>query len=171
MAKRYFLRFLLHGEDDLLFEVRKNDSDRLRDVLSNATKLESLQEFFWFGAVDGVSVILNLSALQAVRFLWEPAEGPSDLKRETSGVRIRLRGRQEVLLVEHVEHLDGLYDIFTNLEFGPAVVPFPSFIDEDGELLHLNAREVVWVIAPTHLLDEGAKIIAKEDGLIDDEDR
>lgn len=171
MAKRYFLRFLLHGEDDLLFEVRKKDSDRLRDVLSNATKLESLQEFFWFGAVDGVSVILNLSALQAVRFLWEPAECPSGLKRESGGIRIRLRGRQEDLLVEHAAYLDRLYDFFTNLESGPAVVPFPSFIDEDGEFLQLNAREIVWVIAPTHLLDEGAQIIAKEDGLIGDEDR
>lgn len=75
MVKRFFLRFIVRGEDDLVFEVRKCESDRLRDVLHNAAKLGSLHEFFWFDTVDGVSVVLNLSDVQAIRFLWDPAEG------------------------------------------------------------------------------------------------
>lgn len=148
-----------------MFEVREKDSDRLHDVLNNAMKLENIQDFFWFETVDGLSVSLNLSALQAVRFLWDPSIGPSDLERGSGGIVIRLKGRQKALFIKHTEYLDRLYDFFTNLESGPANVPFPTLIDEDGELLQLNAREILWVVSPTHLLDEGARIIAKEDGL------
>lgn len=63
------------------------------------------------------------------------------------------------------EEPEQLYDLFTELERGPTVVPYPSFFDEDGERLTLNAYEVVWVIAPAVLLDEGLEIIKKTDEL------
>ncbi len=97
------LRLLFHGGEDLIFEVREQDSDRLHDVLNNAAKLGSLQDFFWFETVDGLSVALNLSAMQAVRFLWEPSEAHSDLKRGSGGFVIRLKGRQEALFIKHTE--------------------------------------------------------------------
>jgi len=75
-----------------------------------------------------------------------------------------LRGRRKPLQ-EHTDEPEQLYDLFANLQHGPDVVAYPSFDDEDGEPLQLNAREVVWISAPTHLLDDGERLIVEENGL------
>lgn len=102
--------------------------------------------------------------MQAVRFLWNPAELPPDTSRDEGMIRICLRGRAE-LLETYTESPDQLFALFFELEQGPGEFPYPSFEDEDGELVQLNAKEVVWVMAPTHLLDEGAPPLPEEDRL------
>ena len=160
MAKRFFLRMLIRDErEDLIFEVRQADSDRLAELLSNQYEVGDVH-FFWFEAVDGRSVIVNLVDLQAVRFLWEPSKGPSDLLRNEGAIQIKLRGRGK-LLEEFTEAPEELFDLFTNLELGEGPPAFHSLVDVDGEPLVLNAREVVWIAAPQHLLDEGRQIVAK----------
>ena len=164
MAKRYFLSFLICDQDDpLLCEVRKSESDRLASILAEAND-SSLTEFFWFKTVDGKSIAINLRFVQVARFLWEPAESPSDTARNEGMVYICLRGRH-LPLETYTESPDRLFELFMNLQYGPDVVPFPKFDDEDGETLQLNAREVVWVMAPTHLIEEGEQMVIKEDGL------
>jgi hypothetical protein len=168
MAKRHFLRFLIRNrKDDLIFEVRSQEADRLQQTLDQANGTSHSCEFFWFDTVDGQSVVLNLLYVQAVRFLWEPVRNPPDLKISDGPVRIMLRDRSEPI-EEYTEDFDLLYNMFTNLQYGPEIVAFSSFIDGDGELLQLNAKEVLWVVAPTHLLSEGASMIAKDEGLEDD---
>ncbi|MBI3147340.1 MAG: hypothetical protein HYZ17_02365 [Betaproteobacteria bacterium] len=133
----------------------------MRQLLDNASLPQMPCRFFWFETVGGESVIVNLSDVQAVRYLWDPAEAPSDLKRSESAIQIQLRGRATVL-EESAEDSEELYGFFSDLEQGAEGVAFPSFTDIDGEPLQLNAREVVWVIAPAHLLDEGARRIGQQ---------
>lgn len=166
MAKKYSLRFLLRDGDDLVFGVREAEFNRLQTVLHNSDFAMRVY-FFWFNSIDGRSVIINLSDVQAVRFLWDIAELPPDLIRNDGVIEIKLRGRQKPLH-EDTENPEQIYDLFTNLQHGPDVEAYPSFDDVDGEPIQLNAREVVWIIAPTHLLDEGERLIVKEDGLEDD---
>lgn len=61
------------------------------------------------------------------------------------------------------EDLDQLYDLFKSLEYGPDVEPFPSLLDEDGELIQFNSSEIMMVTAPTHMLDDGRKEILEEE--------
>lgn len=165
MAKRYFLGFLIRGQQDAaVFEVRQEESTRLGKIIDNRGS-STETEFFWFKTIDGKSVILNLSDVQAFQFLWEPAAFIPDLLIDEGGVIIKLRGRVEPVETYPAEP-DQLYDLFSELQHGPTVVPYPSFIDQDGERLTLNANEVVWIIAPTVLLEEGLKIIIKTDGLV-----
>lgn len=166
MAKKYSLRFLLRDGDDLVFGVREAELDRLQTVLHNS-EFGAEAYFFWFNSIDGRSVIINLPDVQAVRFLWDIAELPPDSIRNNEMIEVKLRGRQKPLQ-EDTENPEQIYDLFTNLQQGPDVVAYPSFDDVDGEPIQLNAREVVWIIAPTHLLDEGERLIVKEDGLEDD---
>lgn len=166
MAKKYYLRFLIRDHDDLIFGVRESESNRLKLILNDGVSSSEIN-FFWFNSIDGRSIIINLSAVQAVRFLWDPEAFPPDTTRNEGVIEILLRGRRKSLQ-EHTEEPEQLYDLFTNLQHGPDVVAYPSFDDEDGEPLQLNAREIVWIIAPTHLLDEGERLILEEDGLEDD---
>lgn len=79
MAKRYFLSFLIRGEQDpAVFEVLKKESTRLEKLIADRGSANETS-FFWFNTIDGKSVILNLSDVQAFRFLWGPAAFAPDL--------------------------------------------------------------------------------------------
>lgn len=163
MAKLHFLNFLLRDQpNDLVCEVRAKECDRLRDALISRSSSEVMPDFFAFDTVDGRTVAINLAHVQAVRYLWDPAKFPSDLKRDSGIINICLRGREKTL-EEYTENPEQLTVLFSILENGSDVEAFPSFLDGDGEELQLNAKEIVWVAAPSHLLKEGHRII-EEDG-------
>lgn len=165
MAQTHHIRFLIRNHaDDLIVEVRKQESDRLADRLSNSDGDTARDGFFWFDTVDGRSIAINLGDVQAVRFLWDRAALPSDTIRYKGRLSVYLRGRAEPI-EDNTEHLEDIHDLFTNLEFGPETVPYPSIIDEDGESIYFDAREIIMVIAPTEMLQEAARRIAREDGL------
>ena len=165
MAKTHHIRFLIRNQtDDLIVEVRKQVADRLASRLDANEGEVTRAGFFWFDTVDGRSIVLNLQDVQAVRLVWDIATHPSDTVRYSGELCIHLRGRVAPI-EDSTENLESLYDLFTNLEYGPETVPYPCLIDEDGEPIYLNAREVVMVIAPAHLLQEAGREIAREDGL------
>jgi hypothetical protein len=168
MAKTYFLRFLIRNHaDDLMVEVRKEEATRLRLMLEDGSTPPRTARFFVFDAVDGRSIAINLSDVQAVRFLWDPVALPPDTKRAEGAIQILLRGRENPL-EEYPDSPEQVFALFANLDYGPEIVPYPSFDDADGEQFQLNANEIVSVVVPTHLLSEGARLAAIEDGLEDD---
>ena len=154
MAKRYYLRFLIRNQsEDLLCEVRQGESSRLSSILDDVEWPFDTTRFFRFNTVDGRSVAVNLSDVQAVRFLWDPTPLPPDTTRDDGEILISLRGRREPLktYTDWPEQLSGL---FMELDLAPDSVAFPKFDDEDGEPLQLNAREIVWITAPAHIVEE-----------------
>jgi len=168
MAKTHHIRFLIRNQaDDLIVEVRKQEADRLAERLDNGVGEVVRSGFFWFDTVDGRSIAINLEDVQAVRFLWDVAALPSDTVRYDGQLSVYLRGRAAPI-EDNTEHLEDVHDLFTNLEFGPETVPYPSLIDEDGELIYFDAREVVMVVAPAHMLQDAERRIASEDGLDDE---
>jgi len=158
MAKNYYLRFLLRDQiEDLIFPVRESEQVRLRSLLYQGDMHPIDTKFFWFDAIDGRGVAINLAQVQAVRYLCDLAALPPDAIHFEGGITIRLRGRLE-LVNAYPEDAAMLFDFFSNLQYGPEVVPFPYFEDEDGEPFQFNAREIVWVTASKALLDEGGQI-------------
>ena len=154
MAKRYYLRFLIRNQsDDLLCEVRKRESSRLSSILGNGEWPFDMTRFFRFDTVDGRSVAVNLADVQAVRFLWDPTPLPPDTTRDGGAILISLRGRSEPLKT-YTDWSEQLAELFRDLELGPDLVAFPKFDDEDGEPLQLNAREIVWITAPAHIVKD-----------------
>jgi len=79
---------------------------------------------------------------------------------------ILLRARPR-LLETCTEAPDRLYEVFAHLDFGSDVVHFQKFETEDrsGETVQINAREVVWMMAPTHLIENDRQMVAEEGGL------
>jgi hypothetical protein len=167
MAKTHHIRFLIRNQaNDLIVEVRKREADRLMERLQDGVGEAVRSGFFWFDTVDGRSIVINLEDVQAVRFLWDMAALPSDTVRYDGQLSIYLRGRAAPIS-DSTEHLEDVYDLFTNLQHGPDTVPYPSIVDEDGELIYFDAREVVMVVAPAHMLQEAGRRIASQDGLDD----
>jgi hypothetical protein len=170
MAKTHHICFLIRNRaDDLIVEVRKEIIERLQLRLDSDASRALDGGFFWFDTVDGRSIAINFEDVQAVRLLWDVAAHPSDTVRCEGHISIYLRGRAAPI-EDNTEDLESLYDLFTNLEYGPETVPYPCLIDEDGEAIYLDAREVVMVVAPSHLLQEAGRQLAREGGL-DDSDR
>ena len=98
MAEQHYLRFLIRDQaEDLVCEVRKDESDRLASILADAGTASKETRFFWFRCLDGTSIAINLAYVQAVRFLWDPATLPPDAIRSEEVVRILFRGRQAPL--------------------------------------------------------------------------
>ena len=163
MAKTHHIRFLIRGRtDDLIVEVRKEVSDRLAQRLDSEAG-ETLREgLFWFDTVDGRSIAINFEDVQAVRLLWDVASHPSDTLRYDGKTCIFLRGREEPI-EDDTDNIESLYDLFSNLGYGPETVPYPCLLDEDNEPIYVDARQVVMVVAPIHLLQEAGRKIASED--------
>jgi hypothetical protein len=162
MAKNHFVRLLFSEQNlDSIFEVRQQEEARIKAFLDSDNYGLSVDRFLWFETVDGKSIIVNLRFLQAIRYIWESAEAPSDLLHCEGMIEIYFRGREKPLR-EYTERPDILHDFFTDLEQGKDVVAFPVFEDADGELIQLNPSEIVRIEAPSHLLDEGLEIIKKD---------
>lgn len=162
MAKQFFLHLLFRDQtDDSIFEIREQEENRIRSWFDNADSESSNDSFFWFETVDGKSVIVNVKYLQAIRYLWEATEAPSDLLRSEEPIVIYLNGRQEPLR-EPWGRPVSLYDFFSSLEHGREIVVFPYFEDEDGEFIQFNPAEIVRIEAPSHLIAEGLKEIESE---------
>ena len=168
MAKQHSIQFLIRDQaEPLVFPVREEVPDRVSRIL-NAENLADELRFFWFETLGGESVVLNLADVQAVRYLADPDEDassalPDDAEPGNGPVRIKLR-RRPVPLYERARRPEEIFDLFTDLEHGPDAVAYPGFIDGDGELIQLNPYEVVWVTAPTRLLQEGERIAAEDAG-------
>ena len=155
MAKPFFLRFLVVGQPDLIFEVREPVWDRLRLTMVSMPVEKARPGFFWFDTIDGRSAIINLAFVQAVRLLWEVAAAPPDLLRSDECIRIQFRGGVEVV-EEYSENPEDIFALFLDLEAG--MIRCPSFIDQDGEMMFVVSDQVVCITAPSHLLAEGQRI-------------
>lgn len=169
MAKRHYIRFLIDGfVEDKIWEVREEDVERISDRFhSLATDNPSDLGHFWFDSVDGDSIVISLDNVLAARYLWEPSEFASDLVRSEANISIYFIGREAPLMLEGAEPT-SLYTLFQSLQYGPKFEPYPTLEDEDGELLQLNAKRVLCVVAPKHLISEGEMAIAEEDDLAGD---
>ena len=162
MAKTYSLCvFIRNRVARLVLKVGERDFKRLEHRLDNE-KPPFDSGFFWCDTTDGRSVILNLAAIQAVRYLWDAAIGKLDPDDEEDKILVYLRGREEPIDA-YTESPYSLFEMFTQLELDQTDYPFPKFEDEDGEMFQLNAKEVDFVIAPKHLLDEGRRASEAEE--------
>jgi hypothetical protein len=166
VAKQYFLVFVIrNSKTDLSFHVSQATSERLAYIL--AEREWQSPGFLRFATMDGQSIAINLEQVQAIRYLWEPfpfvcvdviTDEKNDEEKDGDGdgdvVSIHLRD-SETPISTYPSYPEELCDFFDALESAPESQRFPAFHDEDGELLQINAREIVWVKAPTHLIDEG----------------
>jgi hypothetical protein len=157
MAKRFYLQFFIRDEEEpLLYEVRKQEADRLEQNLLAEPGSASFVPFFWFECLDGRSVVINLADVQAARILWEPSPGPGDALRDEDGVlEVKLRGRDDRIRALPDE-LEQVREMFRDMEMGGRA--FVNFMDDDGEMVYITVSEIVWASVPTELLnDEGSR--------------
>lgn len=155
MLQRYYLRFILKGNDqDLIHEVSKDRWDQLRMQLSERRADTSPAAFICFDTENGRSIAINPDQLQAVCYLWNLAAPRRDAATDDVWSMLKLVGKEPWAL-GFVDDAVSVFDFFCALELGCDMEPFPSFKDEDGELIQVRAEEVVWFDVPTQLLARG----------------
>jgi len=167
--KKYTIWLFFRGQADYAYEVSQDDYERLAGWLNNP---DDMGRFFWFSSSNGYNIAINLDYLQAVRFLWDPdyealgiGHVIDDVERtEKSGITVSLVNQTDFLHLNS-QNPDRVYDFFTELEYGYKTIPYPSFIDEDGESIYISSKELVWISAPSSMLEEGHQMVIERDGL------
>lgn len=158
MAKQYLINLLVKGlPDDIEFEVRENEWSRIQTAFDRAELFYEESRFVVFDTLEGLSVGVSVKDVQVIRFLWNPVEFPSDQARKEDSVHIWIRDRETPISADADENKETLTAFFVCLEAGAESVRFPSFDDVDGEILQVNASEVVLVTAPLHEINEGSR--------------
>ncbi len=158
MAKQYLINLLIKGlPEDIEFEVRESEWSRIQAAFDGAELFYEESRFLLFDTLEGLSVGVSIKDVQAIRFLWNPVDFPSDQKRKEDSVHVWIRGRETPISADTDENKESLFAFFVCLESGAESVRFPSFDDEDGEIFQVNASEVVLVTAPLHEINEGSR--------------
>ncbi len=139
-------------------QLKEKEIRRFEGLISEL-KLSSEDKGFFLGdTVDGRSYAINLQMIQAAHVLMEPSH-PEDYKFYEGPIRILLKGRPEAIET-HTEDPDQLYALYDTLQAGPPMTPqFVDYTDEDFEQLYINVSELIYIEAPTRLLDKGYKMI------------
>ena len=160
-SKRFFLSFSIRGHDEpTIFEVTEKIQDELEIEMKRLCKGES-KTIYSFATIDGQSVAMNFRFVQAIRFLWEPTFIELSDDKYDGLIRIWLDGTKVPIEVSTEEPVP-LYDFYTSVGYGPEVEACPSLLDEDGELVAINAKELVYLVAPTAMIEEGSRIVLAE---------
>jgi len=164
VSTRHFLKFFIRTiEAPLVLEVEESASKRLDHVLRSTDHDSDLDRCFYFDTIDNRAVAINLRFIQAVNILWEPNRS-LDPEPYEGDIEIKLRDRTDSIHTMVEEEVE-IADFFASLENGLLETAFPCFEDEDGEMLFVALQDIIYVIAPKGLADEGHRIrIAELEG-------
>jgi hypothetical protein len=159
----FILEVYFVGIDDLYsYKVRKPESERLNRNLDDAT-LDTEYNFFVFETIDGKSVAINLSLIQAIHILWEPSKYPENPTYYDGPIKIGLRNKARSVEANSSDPGE-LAHLFIILDMLPeSQVLYVFFTDENGEEIHINVKELMYIEAPTSVVKEGHDLFRSEE--------
>lgn len=157
---RHYIQLYMKGiKEPFAIEVPLSEVDRLKRNISDRD-FEKIQDFFFIcNSLKGKSYAFNLGLIQHANILWEPIEFFEGPKRYEGPIEIYYKDRENSLETDVLE-ADSLAELFVILEHGPKTCDeyFYLFLDGDGEQVIVQLLEIICVVGPTHLLDEGFKM-------------
>lgn len=164
----FILRLYLATVDEPVFvSLRKEEKDRFTSTLLQFGEGVETEGFFVSDTVNGKTIAINLSNIQAVNILWEPATSEKDQPLNDGPITIYLKNRKEPM-ESYTDSPDELHEFFSSLDLGPEVSGFfAGFLDSEGEELLFNTKELLYMEAPTCVVDEGWEMIKAESGMDD----
>jgi len=164
----FYLKLYLATVDEPLFvSLRKTEKDRFTATLSQFGEGGETKGFFVSETIDGKNVAINLSHIQAVNILWEPTTSYEDLKHYEGPITIRLKHRKTPIET-YTDAPDELHEFFTSLDLGPEITGFfGGFLDIEGEEMLFNTQEMLYMEAPSCVVDEGWEMIKADSGMDD----
>ncbi|WP_163371783.1 hypothetical protein [Endozoicomonas acroporae] len=159
----YYLKiFYSDVEEECVYKIRSNEVERFKINLETTNDKRDSYPFFVCNTMDGKTAGVNLREVQAVHILWEPSHLPEDTTHFDGIITIKLKGRKDVIKCNS-DTPEELSELFNVIQLSPdAMGVFVSFTDEDGEEILINRNELIYIEAPTDLVNEGDKIIEEE---------
>lgn len=153
--QHFTLLYCIGRKDPFLIAMRRDDAIRLQELLQSSAKGQ--YRFFCCDTVDGKTIALNLSCLQAIHFRFEPSAFPEDMKRYSGGIKVFLRERKEPIKLSPGAP-DQVSAFIAYLETGadPEEL-YLALTDSEGEQLMVNIAELVLIEVPSHIVIEGER--------------
>jgi hypothetical protein len=148
----YRLSLRVHGlEEGFDFNVDRQVGERLQGVLSAEYEDMSILPFFYFQTTDGQQVIVCMTDIEVVNYLFETGISLSpqscvEAEEDLLEVLLFFRNRAEPWRCnsEDIEQLNRMIEDLATEPF--SAYKFLSFIDEDGEMVTFNAQHLVLCI-------------------------
>jgi hypothetical protein len=141
------------------------DRNRMRILNSHSFKKDepdvgSPGEWDDWTVPRGREVAVRIRSIELINFLWEPGPAAGAFESAESGdMVIHFENRKEPYRCSPARP-DEAYLLFCSLEDGCFEDdPFLSFTDSDEELVAFDARKVVYIEAPSRLIDAGRKMV------------
>lgn len=170
LAENYTNTVLIYfagQEEPFQILLRGDEVERFyRNIDRNRETVGTLV-FFCCETIDGRSLAINVSAVQALRVLWEPSAFPDAERRYDGPVGVFLKSRVHPLTTGSGDS-EQLYGLFADCENGiEAPRTFLRIVDESGEHLLFKAEDLLVLEAPTHLVREGRQGLMEGLGIED----
>ena len=122
--------------------------------------------FHWFQTIHGLDVAVSQDGIEVVNLLYEIGER-NHKKRDPDNdfdLVIHFKGRRTLPQECDVAYPKELTRLFLALNKGyDENGPFLSFVDQDDEPVILDARKILYVEAPSEVVEKGWKEVIRED--------
>ncbi len=164
VVMRHGLRIGLTGvPNSVVYEVSRKENERICRAIQQPKPADELR-FLEIETKDGWWVLVSYDAVNFINFLWEstlPGMDTEDKGYESHRVRLFFRGQPKPLETAS-DDTDGIYGTaiaLTGVERDDAML---AFTDEDGELMVINAANLMLAEFPAWLVAEGRKLVEEE---------
>lgn len=161
---RNFATIFFSGRDEpYTFELRHDDVERLEYNMSQFANSTAADWFFCCDTVDGKTMSINLSTIQAIHCKWEPTSSPEDTKRHEGPVKVIFKNRPSPMVIDP-GNPEEFIDFFFIIESEPSGRSFfHKVTNEDGDNFLINTGELQLIEVPTHFLQKNNEINSEED--------
>lgn len=147
-------------EEPAIFPVSKEEADRFQRCFDGRK-----DAFFVFNTHRGTHVALNLTHVQVANLLWDPL-GRIQLDSGESSYWVCLHVRNRAPVLSSISEPVELADVLFRLDLAPVECnEVLSFMDEDGELIMFDPAALLYLEAPTPLVELGEEEMNRRDGV------
>jgi len=165
VISRHFIKLhIRHHETALLFEIHEQVRTGIEENLNDDAFHKKVPRCLRFDTMDMRSILIDVEHVQALGFTTDATEWSARPAQDAERALFYLRDCA-VPLAARVDRPDQLFDGVTNIGFRTSVVRYIDLEVDDGDSLRLTAADVVCVVAPQRMYNEGRRIVASEDGL------
>lgn len=151
-----YLRIFLQGvAEPVCLPITDEDNERLETSIQADEWEDGPCRMFQLGR-SGLMAFLNLKCVQAMHSLWQCDPSPhEDGWAQFDVVRLYFHGRAAPLECSAAEPIE-VYDVVYFLAaYQPSFEGFLSFLDEDGERVAFRPDQLMLLVVPKWIMDEG----------------
>jgi hypothetical protein len=166
----YILNIQLQNHDEIVgYILDEKEFERVKQIL---LEIDRSFPFCWFTTRNGRDVIISVESIEYVHFLFEtgiPSKDNDSKKKnnyeedyceEENEILIQFKSKSEPNKFSTAYPIE-ISEIFHSLDLNPDN-PLFYFTDDDGETVVFDSRKILYIEAPSLIIEEGDREFESE---------